>query len=166
MLADLGFSTRYKTLDLRGLKTNKKVSHRPACVGESTTVSAAQVGDVFLTFYCFQIMSESSSSLLCVIFDINPLAWGLKTLLEAHANGDGHRQETIVQGLDATLTFINSFLLMTHGNQVAVVGVHPEASGTLNVETVAVSYVEFVLFQPTLSLSKSHNWSSTMRILW
>jgi len=73
-------------------------------------------------------MSESSSSLLCVIFDINPLAWGLKTLLEAHANGEGQRQETIVQGLDATLTFINSFLLMTHGNQVAVVGVHPEAS--------------------------------------
>ena len=77
-------------------------------------------------------MSESSSSLLCVIFDINPLAWGLKTLLEAHANGEGQRQETIVQGLDATLTFINSFLLMTHGNQVAVVGVHPEASGIVN----------------------------------
>ena len=78
-------------------------------------------------------MSESSSSLLCVIFDINPLAWGLKTLLEAHANGENNqRQETIVQGLDATLTFINSFLLMTHGNQVAVVGVHPEASGIVN----------------------------------
>ena len=134
MLADLGFSARHKTLDLRGLKTNKKTSHRPACVGEPE-VSAAHVGDVFLTFYCFQIMSESSSSLLCVIFDINPLAWGLKTLLEAHhANGDGQRQETIVQGLDATLTFINSFLLMTHGNQVAVVGVHPEASGTLTVK--------------------------------
>ena len=131
MLADLGFSARHKTLDLRGLKTNKKVSHRPACVGESIA-SAAQVGDVSLTFSCFQIMSESSSSLLCVIFDINPLAWGLKTLLEAHASGENNqRQETIVQGLDATLTFINSFLLMTHGNQVAVVGVHPEASGTV-----------------------------------
>jgi len=75
-------------------------------------------------------MTESSSSLLCVVLDLNPLAWGLKTVLEAkHAQESGKQQakpETIVQGIDAVLTFINSYLLMTHGNQVAVVGVHPK----------------------------------------
>ena len=78
-------------------------------------------------------MAESSSSLLCVVLDLNPLAWGLKTVLEAkHAQESGKQQarpETIVQGIDAVLTFINSYLLMTHGNQVAVVGVHPKKTG-------------------------------------
>lgn len=78
-------------------------------------------------------MTESSSSLLCVVLDLNPLAWGLKTVLEAkHAQESGKQQarpETIVQGIDAVLTFINSYLLMTHGNQVAVVGVHPKKTG-------------------------------------
>jgi len=74
-------------------------------------------------------MSESAGSLLCVVLDLNPLAWGLKTVQEtkhAQENGKPNRApETIVQGIDAVLTFINSFLLMKHGNQVAVVGVHP-----------------------------------------
>jgi hypothetical protein len=74
---------------------------------------------------------------MCVVIDLNPLAWGLRTVLEAQnkasqnkqANGQAdQRPETIVQGLDAMLTFINSFLLMTHGNKVAVVGVHPGGS--------------------------------------
>ena len=78
-------------------------------------------------------MTESTSSLLCVVFDLNPLAWGLKTVQEAkYAQENGKKDkpaETIVQGIDAVLTFINSFLLMTHGNQVAVVGVHPNKTG-------------------------------------
>ena len=78
---------------------------------------------------------------MLVVIDLNPLAWGLRTVLEAQnkakqtgsnqSNGteSDQRPETVVQGLDAMLTFINSFLLMTHGNQVAVVGVHPGGSG-------------------------------------
>jgi len=77
-------------------------------------------------------MAESYSSLLCVVIDLNPLAWGLKTVLEAkNAQQNGkpdQRPETIVQGLDAVLTFINSFMLMTHGNKVAVIGVHPHTT--------------------------------------
>ena len=78
-------------------------------------------------------MSESAGSLLCVVLDLYPLAWGLKTVQEtkhAQENGKPNRApETIVQGIDAVLTFINSFLLMKHGNQVAVVGVHPTKTG-------------------------------------
>lgn len=72
------------------------------------------------------------ASLLCVVLDLNPLAWGLKTALEAkHASDNGKtdaKAETVVQAIDAVLTFINSFLLMTHGNQVSVVGCHPTKS--------------------------------------
>ena len=78
-------------------------------------------------------MSDSCSSLTAVVVDLNPLAWGLRTVIESnHAQQQektNARAETIVQGLDAILTFINSFLLMTHGNQVAVIGVHPFGSG-------------------------------------
>ena len=79
-------------------------------------------------------MSDSRSSLIAVVIDLNPLAWGLRTIIEQqHAQQTDRvqqRAETVVQGLDAVLTFINSFLLMTHGNEVAVIGVHPFGSGT------------------------------------
>merc|ERR1712130_51119 len=81
-------------------------------------------------------MTDSRSSLIAVVLDLNPLAWGLRTVIESqHAANQERpqkRAETIVQGLDAVLTFINSFLLMTHGNQVAVVGVHPFGSEFLH----------------------------------
>lgn len=80
-------------------------------------------------------MSESRSSLIAVVLDLNPLAWGLKAALEAQKQqqmGAVQRPETFVQALDAVLTFISSSLLMTHGNQVVVVGAHPLGSEILH----------------------------------
>ena len=83
-------------------------------------------------------MSDSLSSLTAVVVDLNPLAWGLRTVIESNnaqqQDKSNARAETIVQGMDAILTFINSFLLMTHGNQVAVIGVHPFGSGTFKIK--------------------------------
>ena len=76
---------------------------------------------------------QISQQLIAVVIDLNPLAWGLRTVLEMQNAQQKKKQvvrpETIVQGLDAVMTFINSFLLMTHGNQAAVIGVHPSGTG-------------------------------------
>ena len=93
-------------------------------------------------------MSDSLSSLTAVVVDLNPLAWGLRTVIESNnaqqQDKSNARAETIVQGLDAILTFINSFLLMTHGNQVAVIGVHPFGSGTFKSKLIKVHFVSYL----------------------
>ena len=103
-----------------------------ACVGRLFCL-AAKAARLQLIFVSSD-MSDSLSSLTAVVVDLNPLAWGLRTVIESNnaqqQDKSNARAETIVQGLDAILTFINSFLLMTHGNQVAVIGVHPFGSGT------------------------------------
>lgn len=69
-------------------------------------------------------MSEtlSRSSLIAVVLDLNPLAWGFRAAQDAQRTS---KSESFVKALDATLTFISSYLLMTHGNKVVVVGAHP-----------------------------------------
>ena len=133
-----GVSLRFRIMS-KTLSFNVTFSTLPwaACVGSTRYLLSR-----FLPHYLANIfwriprldMSDSRSSLVAVVMDLNPLAWGLRTVVEQqHAQQNGkvqQRAETVVQGLDAVLTFINSFLLMTHGNQVAVIGVHPFGSGT------------------------------------
>jgi len=64
----------------------------------------------------------SRSSLIAVVLDLNPLAWGFRAAQDAQRTS---KSESFVKALDATLTFISSYLLMTHGNKVVVVGAHP-----------------------------------------
>ena len=53
--------------------------------------------------------------LLVVVFDVNPVWWGLKSL---------QGQSQITKCLDCLLVFINSFLMLRHDNLLAVIASH------------------------------------------
>nr|CAB3251311.1 general transcription factor IIH subunit 3-like [Phallusia mammillata] len=65
-------------------------------------------------------MDESEDrQLLVVIFDVNPVWWGLKSL---------HGEAQITKCLDALLVFVNSFLMLRHDNQLAIIASHSTKS--------------------------------------
>lgn len=59
--------------------------------------------------------TEEQSQLLVIIFDVNPIWWGLKAL-------QGRAQ--ITKCLDCLLVFVNSYLMMHHENKVAIIASH------------------------------------------
>ncbi|SGZ34910.1 BQ5605_C074g12903 [Microbotryum silenes-dioicae] len=56
--------------------------------------------------------------LLCVILDLNPLAWSLSSV----ADPQTHDQLSLEQALDQVLIFANAHLALRHENQIAVFG--------------------------------------------
>jgi len=59
--------------------------------------------------------NSADRQLLIVIYDVNPVWWGLKAL-------DGQAQ--ITKCLDCLLVFVNSFLMLRHDNLFAMIASH------------------------------------------
>ena len=59
--------------------------------------------------------ASEERQLLVIVFDVNPVWWGLKSL---------QGQSQITKCLDCLLVFINSFLMLHHDNQLAVIASH------------------------------------------
>lgn len=62
---------------------------------------------------------EEESQLLVIVFDVNPVWWGVKSL-------QGKAQ--ITKCLDCLLVFVNSFLMLNHRNKIAFIASHSSKS--------------------------------------
>nr|XP_002120803.1 general transcription factor IIH subunit 3-like [Ciona intestinalis] len=63
--------------------------------------------------------NEEERQLLVVIFDVNPVWWGIKSL---------QGQAQITKCLDCLLVFVNSYLMLRHDNKLAIIASHSTKS--------------------------------------
>ncbi|SCZ94608.1 BZ3500_MvSof-1268-A1-R1_Chr12-3g03995 [Microbotryum saponariae] len=76
-----------------------------------------------------------AGDLLCVILDLNPLAWSLSSV----ADPQTHDQLSLEQALDQVLIFANAHLALRHENQIAVFGAGYSMSKMLYSSSLAPS---------------------------
>ncbi|KDE03618.1 hypothetical protein MVLG_05913 [Microbotryum lychnidis-dioicae p1A1 Lamole] len=96
--------------------------------------------------------------LLCVILDLNPLAWSLSSV----ADPQTHDQLSLEQALDQVLIFANAHLALRHENQIAVFGVGYSMSKLLYSSSLAPSAAPSV--EP-LSSARDANTYQQFRIV-
>ncbi|SGZ31511.1 BQ5605_C043g12064 [Microbotryum silenes-dioicae] len=96
--------------------------------------------------------------LLCVILDLNPLAWSLSSV----ADPQTHDQLSLEQALDQVLIFANAHLALRHENQIAVFGAGYSMSKLLYSSSLAPSAAPSV--EP-LSSARDANTYQQFRIV-
>ncbi|SCV73193.1 BQ2448_7118 [Microbotryum intermedium] len=99
-----------------------------------------------------------AGDLLCVILDLNPLAWSLSSLADPQTND----QLSLEQALDQVLIFANAHLALRHENQIAVFGAGYSMSELLYSSSLAPSAAPSV---GTISSARDANTYQQFRIV-